>query len=68
MASRKLAEQTDLQSYYDGRVEPLTKRLVDLAEALFGKESRPGAEKFEEHVEKRLHNGAKFVPRKSKPR
>ena len=58
MTARKTADETDLHSYYQGRVEPLAKRLLDVAEALFSKESIQERREFEERVERRLQNGA----------
>ena len=68
MAARKSPDEKDLHSYYQGRIEPLAKRLLDVAEDLLGKESVQQRRDFEEHVERRLQNGAKFVPRKRQPR
>jgi hypothetical protein len=68
MAARKTAEQTDLDSYFRGRIEPLAKRLLDVTEELFGEESIQRRREFEDLVEKRLQNGSKFIPRKRQPR
>jgi hypothetical protein len=67
MSTRKISDET-ARSYYEKRIEPLTKRLIDIAESLFGKESIAERREFEEHVEKRLQNGAKFIPRKRQSR
>jgi hypothetical protein len=65
MARRKtIDEAAALQSYYQNRVEPLAKRLLDVAHDLFSEQSLQRDKEFEEHVERRIKNGAKFVPRK----
>src|ERR1019366_3705498 len=63
-ATRKNTGETDLQSYYRRRIEPLAQRLLDLVDDLSSKESEERRREFEDHVERRLQNGAKFVPRK----
>jgi hypothetical protein len=68
MAVRKTAEEVNLSSYYEGRLEPLAKRLLDIAEELLGKKSAQQQREFEDRIERRLQNGAKFVPRKRQPR
>jgi hypothetical protein len=68
MAARKTADETKLRSYFQSRVDPLAKRLVDVAEDLFGEESIQQRREFEDRVETRLQNGAKFIPRKRQPR
>ncbi|HYW47513.1 MAG TPA: hypothetical protein VE959_31885 [Bryobacteraceae bacterium] len=68
MAARKTVEEADLRSYFQGRVEPLAKRLLDIAEALFSTESIQQHQEFDERVQRGLQNGAKFVPRKRHPR
>jgi hypothetical protein len=68
MAIRKTAKAADLQSYYQGRIESMAKRLIDISDALFTAESIQQRKEFDDHVERRLQNGAKFVPRKEQPR
>jgi hypothetical protein len=68
MAARKTANEVDYRSYYQARIEPLAKRLLDVAEDLLSEESIRQHREFEEQVERRLHNGAKFVPRKRQSR
>lgn len=68
MAARKTASETDLQAYYQSRVEPLAQRLLDLVGDLLSRESIQQRREFEDRVERRLQNGAKFVPRKRQPR
>jgi hypothetical protein len=68
MAARKTSDETDLHSYFRGRVEPLAKRLLDVTEELLGEESIQRRREFEDLVETRLQNGAKFIPRKRQPR
>jgi hypothetical protein len=68
MAAGKTADEPDLNLYFQGRIEPLAKRLFDVAEDLLGEESVRQRREFEDHVERRLQNGAKFVRRKRQPR
>jgi len=67
-ASRTPTDATDLHAYYRRRIEPLADRLLDVAEDLFGEKSIQQRREFEDLVESRLHNGAKFIPRKRQPR
>jgi hypothetical protein len=67
MPSPKIPDKT-ADAYYQKRMESLAKRLVDFTESLFNKESITERQEFEEHVERRLQNGAKFIPRKRQPR
>jgi hypothetical protein len=65
MAKRKDTGKMDLNSYYLERVAGLGKRILDdVAEPLFSKESLKQRREFEDRVEQRLQNGAKFIPRK----
>lgn len=64
MAARKTIGEVDLRTYYERRTKPLARRLLDLAEDLFSAESIQQSQQFEDQVERRLRNGAKFVPRK----
>jgi hypothetical protein len=68
MAARKNDHETNLHLYYQARIEALTKRLIDIAEAPFSNESIQQHREFEDRVERRLQNGAKFIPRKRQPR
>lgn len=65
---RKTTNETDLQSYYRRRIEPLAQGLLDSVDDLASKEAEERRREFEEHVERRLQNGAKFVPRKRQSR
>ncbi len=67
MSTSKIPDETT-NAYFQKRVEHLTKRLVDVAESLFSKESTAERREFEEHIERRLQNGAKFIPRKRQSR
>jgi hypothetical protein len=62
------AADADLDSYYRERVGALTERLLDVSEELFGKKAAQQRREFENLVERRLQNGAKFIPRKRQPR
>ena len=68
MAVHPPSDKADLRSYFRTRIEPLTKRVLDVAEETFGEEAVRENREFEDHVEKRLQNGAKFIPRKRQPR
>lgn len=68
MAARKTDHETDFHSYYQERIEVLAKRLLDITEATFSNDSIQLHREFENRVESRLQNGAKFVPRKRQPR
>jgi hypothetical protein len=61
-------DRTGLNSYYETRVQLLRARIIDLVDDLFGAESIQHNRAFEEQVERRLKNGAKFIPRKRQPR
>lgn len=67
MAERKTIDKAGLRSYYQSRVEHLAQRLLDVANGLFSEESLQRDRGFEEQVERRLQNGAKFVPRQRQP-
>jgi hypothetical protein len=70
MAARKTAndDATDAQSYYDRRTQDLSCKLLDVVTDLFGEDASRHRQEFEDQVERRLRNGAKFVPRKRQPR
>lgn len=68
MATRKPAEKAELHSYYQGRVEFMAKRLMDISAALFSDESLQQHQEFEDRVERRLKNGARFISRERQPR
>jgi len=68
MAGRKTIDKAGLRSYYQGRVEHLAKRLLDVTNEMLGEESLQRDKEFEEHVERRLKDGAKFIPRKRQSR
>lgn len=59
MAAPKPADELDLQSYYERRTQELSQRLLDLVADLSSKESLQRNREFEDHVERRLQNGAK---------
>jgi hypothetical protein len=68
MAKRKDPGEVDLDSYYRGRIADLGKRILDdTPGALFSKESLQKRREFEDRVEQRLQNGAKYIPRKRQP-
>ncbi len=56
--------EADLESYFRSRLECLPKRIFDTAAELFGKDAVKEDRDFEDEVERRLRNGAKFVRRK----
>ena len=68
MSTRKITDEKNSDSYYQERARLLAERLVDIAESLFSKESAAERRAFEEHIERRLGNGAEFVPRKRQSR
>jgi hypothetical protein len=68
MPVRKTSDETDLRSYYEARVAPLAKRILDAAEDLVSAQSIQQRREFEDHIKKRLQNGAKFIPRKRQSR
>lgn len=53
---------------YRQRMERLAERVLDAVSAMASDESRKKYREFEEQVERRLNNGAKFVSRKRSPR
>lgn len=65
--TRRSIGNADLRSYFRRRIEPLAQRLLDVADELCSKESEQGRREFQEHVERQIQNGAKFVPRKRQP-
>ena len=68
MATRKTAgDATDAQSYYQRRTQDLSRRLLDMVADLFSEDASQHRQEFDELVERRLRNGAKFVPRKRQP-
>jgi hypothetical protein len=67
MPARNTTEKTDLRSYYQRRVEVLAKPLIDLAGDLLSEESVRQGQEFEDYIERRLNDGAKFIPRKRQP-
>ncbi len=69
MAAPKTADDaTDAQSYYERRTQDLSRRLLDMVTDLFSENAGQHRREFEDHVERRLRNGAKFVPRKRQSR
>jgi hypothetical protein len=69
MAARKTADDAaGVQSYYERRTQELSRRLLDIVTDLFTEDTSQQRQEFEDHVERRLRNGAKFVPRKRQPR
>jgi regulator of protease activity HflC (stomatin/prohibitin superfamily) len=68
MADRKGTDEVDLHSYYQERIAPLARRILDdVAASLSSEESVRQRREFENRVEQRLQNGAKFIPRKRQP-
>lgn len=70
METRKTAndDAMDAQSYYERRTQDLSRKLLDMVTDLFSEDASRHCQEFEEQVERRLRNGAKFVPRKRQPR
>ena len=64
----KQESKSDLKAYYRDRVAHLSERLFSTVEELFDSESVQRQHEFEDHVERQLRNGAKFIPRKQQPR
>ena len=61
-------EKTKLNDYFQARVEQLRDLVIANAERVFSEKTEQHDRKFEEAIEGRLRNGAKFVPRKRQPR
>lgn len=68
MKGHRIADEAKLRSYYNRRLESLAQRMLDAAEEFFSKESTAQRREFEDHIEERLQNGAKFIPRKKQSR
>jgi hypothetical protein len=70
METRKTTNDgaTDARSYYDRRTQDLSRKLLDVVTGLFSEDASRHRQEFEDRVEGRLRNGAKFVPRKRQPR
>jgi len=69
MAARKTVDDAaGVQSYYERRTQELSRRLLDMVTDLFSEDASQQRQEFEDHVERRLRNGAKFVPRKRQSR
>jgi hypothetical protein len=60
--------KADLQAYYRSRLQQLSERVIDVVEELFSKETTEQQRAFEDNVERRLRDGAKFIPRKRQSR
>jgi hypothetical protein len=67
MARAKQAK-LDLQTYFQQRAKGLSESVLDAFEDLFSEESAKRHREFEDRVERRLRNGAKFIPRRRNPR
>jgi hypothetical protein len=63
-AMKKEIAKVDLRSYLRDRLERLSERVLDANEHLFGKEATKQDRDFEQYIDNRLRNGAKFIPRK----
>ncbi len=68
MAMKKGIAKVDLRSYLRDRLERLSERVMDANDELFSKEATKQDRDFEESIDRRLRNGAKFIPRKRQPR
>jgi hypothetical protein len=64
MAARKTADETDLRSYFAARTEPLANRILDVAARLLSEETTQQRQEFQDRIERKLQDGAKFIPRK----
>lgn len=55
---------TKLQAYFLERLAHVSDRILESTEALFSEESAKRDKAFEEEIDRRLKNGARFVRRK----
>ena len=61
-----MKKDLDLGAYFRKRAASLATSLLDAVTKELGSDSAARNREFEEHVERRLRNGAKFIPRKRK--
>jgi hypothetical protein len=66
--ARRIQDREELRAYFEVRVQKMSERILDAFDDLFSKEATQRHREFEDHVERRLRNGAKFVPRTRQPR
>lgn len=67
-AMRQQPDRADLRSYIKRRIDGLSVRIMESAEELLSQASMQEDRRFVEDIERRLHNGARFIPRKRQPR
>jgi hypothetical protein len=67
VAKRQNAK-VDLRTYFVNRVAQLSDRLLDATKELSSEDSIRQDKDFADDIDRRLKNGAKFVPRKRQPR
>jgi hypothetical protein len=60
------AQTTDISAYFESRIERLRDLIVTGAEGVLDKSTKEQDKAFEQAIEGRLRNGAKFVPRKQR--
>lgn len=58
----------DPEKYIKDRLKDLSVRLIDAAAEVFGEKATAEHRDFDNYIDRRLRNGAKFVPRKRQPR
>ena len=69
MPGARYVKAEDLQAYIEDHLKSLSVRLIDIAtEAIVGEKSIVEQRDFEDHIDRRLRNGSKFIPRKRQPR
>jgi len=61
-ARNRQVKTADLKSYVRSRIEGLSARIIDSTEELRSQRSVQEDCRFEDDIERRLHNGAKFIP------
>lgn len=61
---KKELARANLRSYLRDRLERLSERVVDANEDLFSRDATKHDRDFEQYIDNRLRNGAKFIPRK----
>lgn len=68
--TERMTERTvarDPEEYMRDRLRDLSVRLIEIAVDASSDKAVEERRQFEEHVDRRLRNGAKFVPRKRQP-
>jgi len=64
MPKQHRTDVADFRPYFQRRVAQLSERLIDVAEQLFNERALKKDQDFEEHVDRQLRDGAKFIRRK----